>query len=222
LTELFDLFLKSSSTMKVNTTGESSNLDLIKLNKLFAIIADTNNEANPEVINYRNFIWKLLLNQHELDFFVEKLDDESPNSSLNRSKTKPNSIRSLVASKTPHQKLSNIVSHNQTRGFCATYFKRACINDLIKMNPHRSSQFSHARTLQECLSEYYKQTIITTRYCHGYCDFFVLHSTKRFGSTLILVASQQTRNKVLSPAFKYLDFENLNDLEFCVLEHIGK
>jgi hypothetical protein len=139
--------------MKMNTSGESSNLDLVKLNKLFAVIADKNNEADHEVVNYRNFIWKLLLNQHELDFYIENIDEDSTSNPTNRSKTKPNSIRSLVASKTPQQKLSNIVSSNQMRGFCANFFKRKCINDLIKVNSYGNSQFCHARTLQECVNE---------------------------------------------------------------------
>ena len=44
----------------------------------------------------------------------------------------------------------------------------------------------------------------------------------RFGSNLIIVADQTVRDKVLCPAFKNLVFENLNDLEYCVLEAIAK
>lgn len=40
--------------------------------------------------------------------------------------------------------------------------------------------------------------------------------------TLILVANQQTRNKTLCPAYKFLDFECINDLEYCILEKIAK
>ena len=37
-----------------------------------------------------------------------------------------------------------------------------------------------------------------------------------------IVASQELRNKVLCPSHRYLEFENLNDLEYCVLESIGR
>ncbi len=43
-----------------------------------------------------------------------------------------------------------------------------------------------------------------------------------YGSTLILVANQQLRNKILCPSCKFLDFECLNDLEYCILEKVAK
>jgi hypothetical protein len=148
----------------MNTSGESSSLEQVKLSKLFTIMTDKANECDPEVVNYRNFIWKLLLNQHELDFYVERVgdnDEVEPSTSQNsgggkpyRTKTKPSSIRSLVASKMPQLKLSNIVSHNQTRGFCADYAKRKCINAFIKINSFNNNQPYHARSLAECLKEY--------------------------------------------------------------------
>lgn len=44
----------------------------------------------------------------------------------------------------------------------------------------------------------------------------------RFGANLVIVADQSTRNKALCPSFKHLDFESLNELEYCVLEAIAK
>lgn len=44
----------------------------------------------------------------------------------------------------------------------------------------------------------------------------------RFGQGLVIVASQQLRNKVLAPSFKCMELENLNEIEYGVLEFIGR
>ncbi len=51
-------------------------------------------------------------------------------------------------------------------------------------------------------------------------DFF--GSIEKFSDSLVLVASQEARNRVLCPVHKSLDFENINDIEYCVLEAIAR
>ena len=39
---------------------------------------------------------------------------------------------------------------------------------------------------------------------------------------MIIVANQDQRNNIICPSHKFLDFENINDIEYCVLEAIAR
>lgn len=44
----------------------------------------------------------------------------------------------------------------------------------------------------------------------------------KYGPSLVIVASQEQRSCALCPSHKCLDYENLNDIEYCVLEAIAR
>lgn len=95
---------------------------------------------------------------------------------------------------------------------------------------------SHTKSLASAKNKNQKyQKIINETNQKGYCPNFYNRilieinepiSFEDFVSknknNVVIVASQQLRNKVLCPSYKYLDFENLNDLEYCVLESIAR
>ena len=167
LTNLFDLFYESSCQC-VNILNETNNSNSTRINNLFTAIRNNNDYS------IRNFIWKLIVSQPEINFYL-----------LNRS---AHNKASTSAKNNKKQNESKIINDNDKRGYCSDYFKREQIDNIIKNES--------IKQLQDCLDEY--------------------------DITLILVANQQTRNKTLCPAYKFLDFECINDLEYCILEKIAK
>lgn len=65
-------------------------------------------------------------------------------------------------------------------------------------------------------TDYYERYLIEIDQNLAYDDILKKHKIIK------IVASQELRNKVLCPSHRYLEFENLNDLEYCVLESIGR
>lgn len=176
LNNLFDLLSKSSKRQvqfELDQNELSSN-KYLKLNQLF-----TSCESNSEL---RNFIWKLVINQFDVNLYLEQNSSEKAST-----KSKNSFNRSLVQSKTTKTELDFVIndSNLNQRGFCTNYYTRSKLN------------INSSLTYEECLQIYDSNKII-------------------------LVTSQQLRNKVLCPSFKYLEFENLNQLEYCVLEAIAK
>jgi len=186
-----------------NTDSDDSKLR--KINQFFSIASSSNPDVKNESNFYRNFLWKLLVNQYELDFYLEETDQAVNNKKIGKKSAKFSHLSSLPNSKKTNAKLANIVNDRGVRGFCGNYSKRKYVNDLFKtLNETNTKSFSlnsiakrlEAKTFLECVNE--------------------------FGSKLVIVASQQQRNKVLCPSYKYLEFENLNDIEYCVLEEIAR
>lgn len=184
---------ESSANDDFSLSGLNESNRFLKINKLFSYCIKDECEQNIE--NLRNFILKLLINQFEVEFYQECESSDATNSS-NSSKTNKSKIKSftksLVTSKNFDSRLQKIINDPQLN---QRGFCPNYFNRVSVSNQIRSSQYN----FQKCLKDF--------------------QNTK---STLILVASQELRNKVLCPSFKYLDFESLNDLEFCVLEAIGR
>jgi len=135
---LFDLLNKSSTSILMFSKDNNENTSESKLNKLFRYICEENQASNEDSANYKNFIWKLLINQFELDFYVsapnsttDSTQDETNNESSHKL-TKNSSSSSLNASKKPNSKLVKIISDYGVRGYCDDYLMRTCVNDSIK------------------------------------------------------------------------------------------
>lgn len=179
LNDIFDLFYKSSlqNQVFVNNLNE---LNLLNLNKLFQNIRENNDELSK---NCKNFVWNLIVNHNDLNFYLEdkhsNISSESSNNTQSKSTPK---FKGNISNK-----LSYIVNDGIRRGHCINYAKRK----LIDIDSIKNKQYN------ELLKEYEN-------------------------SNLIVVAEQQLRDKVLCPSYKYLEFENLNDLEYCVLEAIAR
>ncbi|CAF0758348.1 unnamed protein product [Brachionus calyciflorus] len=172
LIKLFDLLYESTLVLTEYSNNDSSN-KYSSLNRFFTQCKS--NEA------FKNFLIRILLNQHDIKFYsTENLD-----STNNNSKLKKSNIRSLVLAKTKNSKYQKIINDPELkqRGHCSNYFERKLIS-------HQDSM-----TYNQLISQY---------------------------KNILIVASQQLRNRVLCPSYKDLDFENVNDLEYCVLELIGR
>jgi hypothetical protein len=156
---LFDLFYNSSTnTTKHIENKDSSNLDLIKINSIFSSIKS--NENNSQIIYAKNFIWKLLLNQFDLDFYlVESANASSSNNKNLKQKHQTcftNRFRSLAASKSANHTFSAIVSTSQVRGFCENYSHRKCLNTHLKPSCNIHGLEEHhfvIRSYQDCVNE---------------------------------------------------------------------
>jgi hypothetical protein len=200
------LLFKSSNSILIPTQSstDSDDSNIRKINQFFSIASSPSQITNESNV-YRNYLWKLLVNQYELDFYIEEMDQAVSSKKTSKKSSKFSHLASLPNSKKSNAKLVNIVNDRNVRGFCDNYFRRKCVNDVIKtLNETQIKTFSlnsivkslEAKTFSDCLNE--------------------------FGSKLIIVASQQQRNKVLCPSYKFLEFENLNDIEYCVLEEIAR
>ena len=188
---------------QTSTDNDDSNIH--KINQFFSIAVSSNQNFANESNFYKNFLWKLLVNQYELDFFIEKDEQAASNSKASKKSSKSSHLSSLSNSKKSNAKLANIINDRSVRGFCGNYFERKCVNDIVKTsNEIKSKSFS--------LTSIAKRLEIKS----------FLDCLKEFGSKLIIVDSQQQRNKVLCPSYKYLEFEYLNDIEYCVLEEIAR
>jgi hypothetical protein len=108
LDSLFHLLLKTADT----TTGSLAldvNCVSSQLKTFFLSAFPLFNENKKELINYQNFIWRLVQNRRELDFYILDKPDERNNNSL-------------------------IISSAQCRGLCKNFYNRSCVNSLIKGN----------------------------------------------------------------------------------------
>ncbi len=181
LNDLFNILYKSSiqNQTLLNEIKDLNESDLLNLNKLFEIIIENKDEFSK---NCKNFVWNLIINQNDIDFYLEDKNSSS-DSSLNNSLSKSTSkFKGNI-----NNKLSFIINDGISRGHCVNYTKRKHIDiDEIK-NKNINDLLKESETLN-----------------------------------LIIVADQQLRNKVLCPSYKYLEFENLNDLEYCVLEAVAR
>lgn len=181
----------------------------VKISKFFSLVTSPSGADNvsSEISCLKHFLWKLLANRFELDFYLE--DVQSIQTTQKGASKKSHSTSSLANSKKTNPKLSSIINEHNNRGFCANYYTRKCVNSVIKSPPPPPTSETNAakafsltprhveiKSWQECVNE--------------------------FNSRLIIVASQQQRNKVLCPSYKYLEFENLNDIEYSVLEEIAR
>lgn len=151
MSNLFELLNKSSTSTLMFSKDNNENTNEFKLNKLFNYISNTNQAPNEDSTNYKSFIWKLLINQFELDFFVSS-PTEAPtsstipneaNGSSSKSKKKKSSS-SLNESKKPNEKRTKIINDYGTRGYCDDYFTRTCVNDAVKSG----------KSYNDCLKEY--------------------------------------------------------------------
>ncbi len=186
--QIFHLFGKQIAIIVASNEHEPT-LFIENEMKNLKILFDSIKDKSSSTCNLRNFVWQLLANQSDLNFY--KFTTNSSNvkketyPEIDKSKqTKPSSKSSCNTNSKKLNKLSNIVNLNGMRGFSSIYSQLVLI------------QIDSKKTYEDLLDE--------------------------FGSDLIIIASQSLRNRVLCPSFKLLDLETLNDLEYCVLEAIGK
>jgi hypothetical protein len=213
MTDIFDLFYKSSNSMLIptQTNTDSDDSILLKINKFFSITNSYKSYPPSEKAYYRNFLWNLLVNQFDLDFFVEESEQPFPSQKTPIKKQKNNNYStSLANSKKSNPKHSNIINDQGSRGFCSNYFKRKCVNSLVKPLSSENSKNHQPFSLAAMKSKSISRS-------KSYLDCL-----KEFSDNLTLVANQQQRNKVLCPSYKNLEFENVNDMEYCVLEEIAR
>lgn len=144
------------------------------------MIPDT--DSTDDINLSKNFLWKLLVNQNDLEFF-EHNKTEAPN--LTKPSTKSVKKKREKSTKPESDKSSLIINDRYlNRGYCTNYFERTPI-DKTTLNSY-----------EECLTTY--------------------------SENLIILASQEQRNRILCPSHKCLDFENISDIEYCVLETVAK
>lgn len=151
MSNLFELLNKSSTSALMFSKDNNENTNESKLNKLFRYISDDKPATSEDSTNYKNFIWKLLMNQFELDFYTSGSTD-TPISSSSQNETngssskmkKTSSSSSLNASKRPNNKLTKIINDYGIRGYCDDYFVRTCVNDAVKSG----------KSFNDCLKEY--------------------------------------------------------------------
>jgi sulfite reductase alpha subunit-like flavoprotein len=150
MSNLFELLNKSSTSALMFSKDNNENTSESKLNKLFKYISDDSQATSEDSTNYKNFIWKLLINQFELDFYTSAPTDTPISSSQNETngssskKKKTSSSSSLNASKKPNDKLTKIINDYGIRGYCDDYFVRTCVNDSVKSK----------KSYNDCLKEY--------------------------------------------------------------------
>lgn len=140
--DLFSLLSKSTEVIRLNDNSAAS-FELVKLTKLFSCCI--NDPQNVESVRHKNFVWRILSYQTDLDFFVEKEPGSGGQGSSQRGNlTKTSSFRSLAASKTTKTKASNLINDGPIKGYSANYHTRKCVNEVLKSN---------RRTYQDCLKE---------------------------------------------------------------------
>ena len=138
------------------------------------LVLDQTEPHSDDISLARNFLWKLLVQQKDLEFVETQKKGGTHSKSPSKTKTKP----------------SVIVNDGENRGFCSEYDDRKVISGKVRGSDKLKGCYKAA------LDEY--------------------------GANLVLVACQEQRSSVLCTSCKCLDYESLNDLEYCVLEAVAK
>ena len=169
--------------------------ELAHLNTLFTSFASSHLDTHndhSDTNNLREFVWRLLVAQPDVEFYTESVDN-------------------------------SLTSHLTT----------ASSSSNPKTPPPSKSSKSKAAAASPLASKL--SFIVSDDETRGYCVTYAQRrrvtqlttatSMRQAASTyphLLLVGSQQLRNRALCPAYKCLEYENLNDLEYCVLEAIAR
>lgn len=162
--DLYQLLFKSANRNlfvinNANATDDCNNSDMVNIKNLFHIIKSG---KVPEAAQAKNFVWKLLVNQDELEFYIEssakvtkkketkstkkkkntsesdseeyEIDDDDENDSDNpKSKSKSKRSNMKQSKQTNPEPMKNhIINDNDVRGFCMNYEARKLIDDEIK------------------------------------------------------------------------------------------
>ena len=132
LVDLFKLLYKSSC-LCINILNETSDSASTRIHNLFSFIHNSND------MKYKNFIWKLIVSQPEVNFYAR-----GEPSSQSAGKSTPNAAN--TKSKKQSNETSKIINDNENRGYSFDYFKRSCADCVIR-------QENEIKSYQDCLNE---------------------------------------------------------------------
>ncbi len=120
MTDIYKLFYRSASTWLSYLDESNGSLQLRILNFLTALDVTTDEMTSPESHYATNFLWKLLVNQNEIDFFLldNKKAASKQSTAIKNTKSNP--------------KIQALINDFENRGYCPNYYERTNLSHVIK------------------------------------------------------------------------------------------